>query len=438
MFFLVLVAALSYMRVATGSGDPEGPFADGFYFFHTKLRRATGETGGVGLYYDKYELTTGGAGDGGLIAVGSTGFGMISVCIGDALGLIPREESVRLTLETLDSLLGEREGFKPKRSNHTGFFGHFLNPETGDSQSEISTIDTALMAAGAMFARNYLKDPTVQQKTNLLVRGIEWGAAIGADNYMAMVMNPDTGKPDWSKKTHPFNEYYVLACVGMVVEKEMNQTNGSATAYFNRYCTNPPQSMEDAGAVSMPYGQFNTWSDYQGHFASSFQVQFCYYLSKFFQTFPAYNTLMTQSAGADWLYFKNVSGDKNLGTKSAPYQQWGCGAGAYPGHGGYYAASIDNNDELVYSAPIIAGFFPADKNISQLERSFVPVETTLQELYDNDVCTYSIDGRKVLWRCSLKLKEWRAPTIESVDFSTFLLGYAWHLVGPQFFSDNAI
>ena len=231
----------------TSDSAAEDPaFLDAFQFFHTKLR-LTGETGGVGLYYDKYIVSRGKSVG---INMGSVGPGMISVCIGEVLGLISRDEAIRLTLETLESLLGERPDFKPTRSPRTGFFGHFLNPRTGVSHSEISTIDTALMAAGAMFARNYLKDPTVDTKTNLLVQGIEWGAAMReGDNHMSMVIDPVTGDADWTKLTHPFNEYYVLACVGKVVEEEMGITNGNATAYFNRYFTDPPQSMKDAGAV---------------------------------------------------------------------------------------------------------------------------------------------------------------------------------------------
>ena len=415
-------------------------FVDAFDFFHAKMR-ITGTKGGVGLYYDRYLLQQGTNNDVGPISIGSTGFGMISVCIGCALGMIPKYDAIRLTLETLESLLGEREGFTPKRSNRTKFFGHWLDPETGDlaNNSEISTIDTALMAAGAMFARNYLKDPTVEQKTNSLVQGIDWGKAVGGDQYLCMVMNPDTGDPDWSKKTKPFNEYYVLACVGKVVEEEMKMSGGATTAYFNKYYGNPPQTLKDAGAVHKSYWGYNVWSDSESHFASSFQVQFCYYLSKFFQTCPAYQEFFTQSAAADWKYFRNVfnnSAYSKAVTKYAPYQ-WGCGAGAYPG--GYFAVAIDNDDKLVYSSPIIAGFFPADEAVHTLEpQSFVHIDEALEQLYTNEVCTCDVDGKKVLWRRSLLDKDWMPGAIQSVDFSTLLLGYAWKLAGKEFFSANAI
>lgn len=402
--------------------------------------RRTGTTGGVGLYYDRYQLQ-GTDETVSPISIGSTGFGMISVCIGCALGLYSKTDAIRLTLESLESLLGERQGFTPKRSNHTNFFAHFLDAETGDAASkttEISTVDTALMAAGAMFARNYLNDPTVTQKTNSLVQNINWGAVVGEDPFLCMVMDADTGDPDWSKKTRPFNEYYILVCVGKVVEGEMNKS-GPATAYFDKYYGNPPQSLKDAGAAYKSYWGYNVWSDSESHFASSFEVQFCFYLSKFFQTCPAYQEFFTQSAAADWKYFRNVFQNPKYSkvvTKYAPYQ-WGCGAGEYPG--GYFAAAIDNDNQLVYSAPIISGFFPADDAVSRFEpQSFVHIEEALEQLYNNGVCTVNVDGKKVLWRRSLLEKDWVPGAIQSVDFSTFLLGYAWKLAGADFFSANAI
>ena len=213
---LIIHSSSSSMASISDTASSLPPaFMDAYNFFFGKMRR-TGTQGGVGLYYDRYSLQDGGSAS-SPISIGSTGFGMISVCIGCALGLLPKLDAIRLTLESLESLLGEQEGFTPKRSNRTKFFAHFLNPETGDAASkttEISTVDTALMAAGAMFARNYLKDPTVEQKTNSLVQSIDWGAVVGEDPYLCMVMDPDTGNPDWSKKTRPFNEYYVLAYVG--------------------------------------------------------------------------------------------------------------------------------------------------------------------------------------------------------------------------------
>ena len=415
------------------------PFLDAFQFFHDKMRRVG--DGGVGLYYDHYSLPDN-QGNNGAISIGSTGFGMVTVCIGNAVGLISNEEAVRLTSETLDALLGKVEGFVPTRSPN-GFFAHFINPENGTAEknSEISTVDTALLAAGAMFARNYLKDPTVTEKVNELVQGIEWRAAVAKDEWLYMKIDPDSGQGVPTPLTKPFNEYFILAYVGKVVEQETNQSS-NATAYFDKYYSNPPASLEAATATPNTYWRYGPlWSDRgKGHFASSFEIQFCYYMTSFFPRNSYYSNFMNQSAGADWLYFRNVfknSKYANVVTTEAPYQ-WGCGAGAYPPANGYKATAIENDSELVYSAPIIAGFFPADEFLRSQELTFIPISDTLDHLYTNKVCTYEVDGKTILWRRSLEEKQWRAEAIQSVDFSTLLLGYAWKLLGKDFFLQNAI
>ena len=78
----------------TDSAAEDPAFLDAFQFFHTKLR-LTGETGGVGLYYDSHKYIVSRGKSVG-INMGSVGPGMISVCIGEALGLISRDEAIRL------------------------------------------------------------------------------------------------------------------------------------------------------------------------------------------------------------------------------------------------------------------------------------------------------------------------------------------------------
>ena len=88
---------------------------------------------------------------------------------------------------------------------------------------------------------------------------------------------------------------------------------------------------------------------------------------------------------------------------------------------------------------IIAGFFPADAAIGKLQpQSFIHIDKALIQLYIYAVCTCNVDGKKVLWRHSLLEKDWILGAIESVDYSTLLLGYAWKLAGADFFLDNAI
>ncbi len=85
----------------------------------------------------------------------ATGFGLVAFCAGVERGWISSDDAykrVRKTLQFLSSLSG---GDCPQ-----GFYYHWLNPATGkrsDPASEVSSIDTAWLLAGALFAGQYFK-----------------------------------------------------------------------------------------------------------------------------------------------------------------------------------------------------------------------------------------------------------------------------------------
>lgn len=110
---------------------------------------------------------------------------------------------------------------------------------------------------------------------------------------------------------------------------------------------------------------------------------------------------------------------------------WGAGAGPSPS--GYGVERIDGSPDLVISAAIMAGFLPAadDSLRSQINEQ-------LSWLYDNNVCAYEThlpDGTrpKILWRCSVRLSDWRAPSVDSIDFSTMILGLATNFLPQDFY-----
>ena len=66
------------------------------------------------------------------------------------------------------------------------------------------------------------------------------------------------------------------------------------------------------------------------------------------------------------------------------------------------------------------------------------INAQLEWLYTNDVCAYETelsDGRKpkILWRCSVRLPDWRAPSMDSIDYSTMILGYATNFLPENFY-----
>ncbi len=103
----------------------------------------------TGLFMDRARLDGSGSGNNVGSSAG-TGFGLSALCIGASHGWVPREQARTRALTTLRYLW-----------NHAfhdhGWFYHFMDASTGARRlnSEISSIDSALLLAGVLTAQGY-------------------------------------------------------------------------------------------------------------------------------------------------------------------------------------------------------------------------------------------------------------------------------------------
>ena len=109
---------------------------------HTSYRffeRATHPA--TGLVRDSSSLTSD-------ASIAASGFALGCLIVGAERGYITRVEAARQTRQALEFLAG---------SGLNGFFWHFLDPATGEraGKSEVSTIDSAIVFAGALAAVEY-------------------------------------------------------------------------------------------------------------------------------------------------------------------------------------------------------------------------------------------------------------------------------------------
>ncbi len=91
-------------------------------------------------------------------SVAATGFALTSYPIGCEHGWVTREAAARRSLQTLHFLWTAPQGPDPAGMiGAHGFFYHFLEPATGArfETVELSTVDTALLLAGALFCKGY-------------------------------------------------------------------------------------------------------------------------------------------------------------------------------------------------------------------------------------------------------------------------------------------
>ncbi len=115
-------------------------------------------------------------------SVAAVGFGLTAYGIGAERGYVTREAAAERTLTTLRYFWEAPQGDAPAgASGHRGFFYHFLDLETGTRfhQNELSTIDTALLMAGVLFAQSYFDgeepaETAIRAYADSLYRRVEW------------------------------------------------------------------------------------------------------------------------------------------------------------------------------------------------------------------------------------------------------------------------
>lgn len=116
-------------------------------------------------------------------SIAAVGFGLTAYPIGVERGYVTREQARERTLTTLRYFWDAPQGPEPGGRNigYRGFFYHFLDMDTGlrHAQTELSTIDTALLMAGILFCREYFDadDPVeaeIRALADSLYLRVEW------------------------------------------------------------------------------------------------------------------------------------------------------------------------------------------------------------------------------------------------------------------------
>lgn len=93
-------------------------------------------------------------------SMASTGFAVPIWALGAEKGWITKEFAEKTTLNLINFLLNSEQSAAADATGYKGFYYHFLNMKTGKREwkSELSTIDSGLLFAGLIFARNYYTD----------------------------------------------------------------------------------------------------------------------------------------------------------------------------------------------------------------------------------------------------------------------------------------
>ncbi len=120
-------------------------------------------------------------------SIASLGFGFTALIIAEKRGWLTKEEVYNRILKTLKYV-------ENKLTHKEGFYFHFINMRSGmrEWMSEISSIDTAIFIAGALFAGEYYKGTEVEKLADNLYRRINWQWMSNGRKFVSMGYRPET------------------------------------------------------------------------------------------------------------------------------------------------------------------------------------------------------------------------------------------------------
>ncbi len=103
-------------------------------------------------------------------SIAATGFGLTALCIGHKRGYISLSQARGRVLATFRFLWR-------KLAQHRGFFFHFANVNTGERlwDSEVSSIDTAILFCGVLTCREYFQDYEIRHLAFDIFNRADWG-----------------------------------------------------------------------------------------------------------------------------------------------------------------------------------------------------------------------------------------------------------------------
>jgi hypothetical protein len=219
-------------------------------------------------------------------SIAAVGFGLTAYGIGAERGYVTRQAAADRTLATLRSLLAMKQGPAARGvSGYKGFFYHFLDMHTAErfETVELSTVDTSLLIAGALFCQSYFDrdNPTetaIRSAAEELYERIDWPWEQVRPPAISMGWTPEEGFHTYDWKG--YNEAMIVVILAL----------GS------------PTHPVDAGAWDA-YTKTDRWDTFYGQPHIVFAPLFGHQYSQVWIDFRGIQDATMRSHGID--YFEN-------------------------------------------------------------------------------------------------------------------------------------
>jgi hypothetical protein len=121
-------------------------------------------------------------------SIAATGFGLTALCIGHKRGYAPANEIRARVLATLQFLW-------KKMPTHRGFYFHWANPQTGERiwDSEVSSIDTAILLCGVLTCRQYFDHAGIRALAYDIFARVDWSWVSEDTELLPLGWTPEFG-----------------------------------------------------------------------------------------------------------------------------------------------------------------------------------------------------------------------------------------------------
>jgi hypothetical protein len=154
-------------------------------------------------------------------SIAAVGFGLTAIGIGIDHGWISRTQGVARVLTTLNTFLNGPQGSNTSGTiGYKGWFYHFLDMNTAlrSPGSELSSIDTTLLLAGILYAKQYFdgtnsNETTIRTMADAIFNRVDWNWMAQGTNVMSMGWFPPGSflANNWVG----YNEGMILYCLGL-------------------------------------------------------------------------------------------------------------------------------------------------------------------------------------------------------------------------------
>ncbi len=396
------------------------------YTYYQRLRNSNG------LYHNYLKIDE--DSPTGLGSIANQGMGLVGLCIANEMNW--ESDAEAKALQTLKAIAGLTPGISIPR-NAKGCFVHFFDIEDGHKNNitVYSPIDTDIMLLGALFTKEYFSSNTeIASIVDNLVASVDQSAFIGDVNDGKVALSVDADGNTIDAWASPYNEYMIVAWMAY----NQAETDDAPAVQLWDLHYKSTSTLDKAVYVDDNNNSYPVLSINTRRFTSMFTFIFNYAFVHSFSNSSEYMDAMYNAAMADKAWWN----DCDVDVEKQSYE-WGTGAGsafkdedhtkrAYSADRIHMRGDDYNkgNLQFIVSPHILAGFSPVKP---------VEVRNDLLAMYKDErgMARYEIEpGKELLWRYSYLDKDWRARSIEGVDFSCMLFGLASlpQFLGPNFFN----